>query len=307
MKLIIAWMLMIGGALLVASNGDNTVEIFVPKGAIVGQKYDVRGRLITRFLGVPYAKPPLGKLRFRRPVPIDKWTKPVQALNWPNNCIQNPATVKEGKFVHKNFSEDCLYLNIWSRDVNVNEHNRRPVLVWIHGGALLFGGSAQTLYDLETLAAMADAVLVSINYRVSALGFLYSDVVDDVKGNQGFYDQAMALEWINENIRYFGGDPKAITIMGESAGSWSVSAHILSPVSRHLFQRAIMMSGAINYKVVAEPQNLVPNLLKAIRQVGCANETDTSITQVVIECLELMSPEIVDKIPYLIDPHAFGK
>src|SRR5699024_5465752 len=109
--------------------------------------------------------------------------------------------------------------------------------------------------------------------RLSMLGFLYSDSVDDVKGNQGFWDQALALEWINDNIRYLGGDPRRITIMGESAGSWSVSAHILSPVSRGLFQNAIMMSGSITYDVLLEPKQMVDKLLTGIRQVGCASES----------------------------------
>src|SRR5690606_2390815 len=126
-------------------------------------------------------------------------------------------------------------------------------------------------------------VVVSINYRLSTLGFLYSDEVDDVKGNQGLWDQVAALEWVQENIRYFGGNPDQVTIIGESAGSWSVSFHILSPVSRHLFKNAIMMSGAADEKIVFTPQEHATRMLVGIRSVECATEEDTTINRKVVE------------------------
>ena len=144
--------------------------------------------------------------------------------------------------------------------------------------------------------------------RLSALGFMYSDEVDDVKGNQGLWDQAAALEWISENIRYFGGNPKQVTIMGESAGSWSVSLQILSPVARNLYQNAIMMSGAaLNSKVVVEPKEYVTKFLTGIRKVNCATEQDTTISRKVIECLEQLDADKVDQILYLIDKDPSGK
>lgn len=124
----------------------------------------------------------------------------------------------------------------------------------------------------------------------------------DVKGNQGFWDQALALEWVNENIRYFGGDPSKITIMGESAGSWSVTAHIISPASRHLFHNAIAMSAAITYGALETAETMVTKLLKGIRAVGCATESDSTISQKVIDCLQQLDSEKVDSIYYHIEP-----
>lgn len=144
---------------------SSEVQIFVQNGPIIGEAYRVHHRSMNRFLGIPYAKPPLQALRFQRPQPLEKWTQPRPALTWPNHCVQKSNPLIAPNFVHQSFSEDCLYLNIWSPEVNANEQNRRPVLVWIHGGALLRGTSSHQLTNMETLSAMADAITVSINYR----------------------------------------------------------------------------------------------------------------------------------------------
>jgi len=145
-----------------SSSANTNVEIFVPNGAIVGHKYSVLDRQMIRFLGVPYAKPPVGKLRFRRPVPITKWNETVRALNWPPNCMQKLSFVEQ--YQNQTTSEDCLYLNIWTPGVNV-EANGRSVLFFIHGGGFHFGSSSFDLYDGENLAAMSNSIVVSINYR----------------------------------------------------------------------------------------------------------------------------------------------
>ena len=142
-------------------------------------------------------------------------------------------------------------------------------------------------------------------YSIGTLGFLYSDEVEDVRGNQGLWDQALALEWIQENIRYFGGDPSRVTIMGESAGGWSVSLQILSPVARGFFRNAIQMSGAaLHDKFVVKPEQYVPKLLTGIRKVGCANEEDTSITAKVVDCLRALDAQTVDQLLYVVDKHS---
>lgn len=136
--------------------------------------------------------------------------------------------------------------------------------------------------------------------RLSALGFLYSDEVEEIKGNQGFWDQIAALEWIKNNIRYFGGDPNLVTIIGESAGARSVSALILSPASRDLFHNAIMMSGASIYRTVEEPKQQLPHLMNGIRAVGCATDEDQSVSQKIIDCLQNLDASEVDRIAYNI-------
>lgn len=187
------------------------------KGQIVNSPYE--NLPVSQFLGIPYAKPPIKDLRFLRPVPItDKWTEPLDATTFPSQCIQNKelalSPFNEPLVLNRNFSEDCLYLNIWSPDVSVSSEDfLKPVLVWIHGGALTIGTSSFDLYNGEVLALAADAIVVTINYRVSTLGFLYSSEVAEVGGNQGLFDQAAALEWIQEHIRYFGGDAKKVCLM----------------------------------------------------------------------------------------------
>lgn len=298
-------------ALLVCTLASvHTVQVNISKGPIVGETIHVQGKQVSRFLGIPYGQPPVGQLRFRRPLPVQKWTEPVEALHWPNRCVQNTKFNgnSEGLVLNLNTSEDCLYLNIWSPKVDQSDESKLlPVIVWIHGGILIVGTSSFELYDGETLCMRADAVVVTINYRLSTLGFLYSDELDDVKGNQGLWDQVLALEWVQENIRYFGGDPRKVTIMGESAGAKSVSLHIVSPVSRNLFRNAIMMSGAsMTDKVVNRPDQLVKKFLSGIRKIGCASEADQTISHKVVQCLESLDANLVDQVLYLIDRDPLG-
>ena len=150
-------------------------------------------------------------------------------------------------------SEDCLHLNIWTP--SVNQSSNLPVMVWIYGGAFTIGSGAQFaalylttdgIYSGSQLS-LRDVVVVSINYRLGVFGFLYGNT-SDCPGNQGFWDQALALYWIKDNIRAFGGNPNDLTLFGESAGSISISNHIVSNVTRHLFRKAIMQSG-MTYKI----------------------------------------------------------
>ncbi|KPM05549.1 Acetylcholinesterase-like protein [Sarcoptes scabiei] len=281
------------------------VEILIPNGKIIGEHFlSEDGHEINRFLGIPYAEPPIDELRFKKTAPKNKWTEPIEALKWPPNCLQpiQLRTTVDYTTILRNYSqemsEDCLYLNVWSPNVNaLNENNLRPVMFWIHGGGLKVGGSSSLVNDMETISTMMDAVMVSFNYRLGPLGYFYSEKIEEIKGNQGFWDQATALKWVNENIRYFGGDPKRITIAGLSAGSWSVSLHILSPITRDLFQNAIMMSGAATKGLVKTPENALQKEMLMIKSLGCANEQDESVTKETVECLNKLDwKDMINKI-----------
>jgi len=149
--------------------------------------------------------------------------------------------------------EDCLYLNIWTP--SLEECDNLSVMLWIHGGAFVSGSATHTIngfniYDGTQLASN-NVIVVTTNYRLGVFGFLFGDS-DDAPGNIGFWDQAMALNWTKQNIRAFGGNPNDITIFGESAGSISVSAHIISPITSHWFKKAIMQSG-LRFSIKAQP------------------------------------------------------
>lgn len=189
---------------------------------------------ITVFRGIPFAKPPVGDLRFAAPENADSWTETLDCSKFQNVPVQESDTSPYEQ------SEDCLYLNIWAPD-NAQGKNL-PVLVFIHGGGYSFGHASNPLYDGKRFAK--DGVIqVNIAYRLNALGFMTISDGDDNISNLGTLDQIKALQWIKDNIASFGGDNNNITICGESAGAFSVSSMILSPLAKGLFDRAIMQSG----------------------------------------------------------------
>jgi para-nitrobenzyl esterase len=198
------------------------------------------------FKGVPYAAPPVGDARWKAPKPPQAWTGVRDATRFSAACVQ--AAYPKSSLYYRDpepQSEDCLYLNIWTAAKSARE--RRPVMVWIHGGGLTRGSGSVATYDGENLARQG-VVLVTINYRLNVFGFfghpeLTSESDRNSTGNYGLLDQAAALEWVQRNIDRFGGDPKRVTIFGESAGSTSVSTLMASPLARGLFHRAIGESG----------------------------------------------------------------
>ncbi len=200
----------------------------------------------TAFKGIPYAKPPVGELRWRAPVEPERWEGARVCDQFPPAGMQ-PAQTK-GAFYEIEFfragyevSEDCLYLNVWA-DL---EKKDQPVMVWIHGGAYSHGFGHEMEFDGDAFAKRG-VLLVTLNYRLGALGFMAHPALtqrDGHSGNYGLMDQIAALRWVQDNIRAFGGDPKNITIFGQSAGAGSVQALMASPLTDGLFHRAIHMSG----------------------------------------------------------------
>ncbi|KZS20997.1 Liver carboxylesterase 1 [Daphnia magna] len=198
------------------------------------------GRLFYAFRGIPYAKPPLGELRFSDPLPAEPWLDQIlDATREGPTCIQYNTFLRFIQGV-----EDCLKLNIYTHDLNVTK-TLRAVMVWIHGGSWFMSSGNGGFTDIygPRYFLDRDIVLVTINYRLGPLGFLSTEDAE-APGNYGLLDQSMALRWVNENIRFFGGNPDLVTIFGESSGGASVHHHLFAPHSKGLFHRAIAQSGS---------------------------------------------------------------
>jgi para-nitrobenzyl esterase len=217
------------------------VTIDTALGRLAGQ----RKRGLFQFKGIPYAKPPVGALRWRMPQAIEPWIGVRDATRFGSISPQAPTQIETlmGGTIGEQ-SEDCLYLNVWTPGC---DGAKRPVMVWIHGGAFVIGAGSQGIYNGRHLAA-CDVVVVTINYRLGAFGFLALSEATDGRapgsGTEGLADQILALHWVKQNIAAFGGDANNVTIFGESAGAMSVSALLTSPAARGLFHKAIAESGA---------------------------------------------------------------
>jgi len=213
-----------------------------------GKLRGVRDRGVHVFRGIPYARPPVGELRFRPPQRPQPWTGIRDATQFgPAGPQYAGALGLALKLLVGRTGEDCLTLNIWTP---APDAGRRPVLVWIHGGAFILGAGSQSLYDGSVLVCRGDVVVVTINYRLGGLGFLRLKELSagriPATGNEGLLDQIAALEWVRDEIGGFGGDRGNVTIFGESAGAMSCATLLGSPRAQGLFHRAILQSGSAN-------------------------------------------------------------
>ncbi|XP_072488371.1 carboxylesterase 1D-like isoform X2 [Notamacropus eugenii] len=266
-----------------------------PSMPVVNTEYGkVQGKQITVpgidtpvhvFLGIPFAKPPLGPLRFRPPQPPEPWNYVKDTTALPPRCSQklgfrfftnifsfwNTSTFQ---FNQKPSSEDCLYLNIFT-PANLTKKSNLPVMVYIHGGMLLLDGSSS--YSGLALSTLENVVMVSIQYRLGIFG-LFSTGDEHALGNWGCLDQVAALHWIQNNIANFGGNPNSVTIFGEDSGGFSVSALVLSPLAKNLFHRAIFQSGVVLVKPLFS-KNVRPITEKIAALAGCKTTTSAIIVQ----------------------------
>ncbi|EMT66823.1 Lipase 4 [Fusarium odoratissimum] len=237
------------------------------------------------FLGMPYAQPPEGNLRFRRPVSINEtWSTALNATAYGNHCINNPVafslnptgvTYPEG--------EDCLSVNV-VRPSGTTDRSNLPVLIWIHGGGFQEGGSGDGRYNMSYLVRNSvemgyPTVMVSFNYRLNGWGFLAGQEVEGAGLlNLGLLDQRLALQWVQENIRAFGGDPHKVTIQGESAGGSSVGFHLMAYGGRDdkLFRAAIIESSSpLNVQTFATPTERQVHYDRIVNDTGCTGAVDT--------------------------------
>jgi para-nitrobenzyl esterase len=254
------------------ANTDHTLDAAVP--VVTTSRGAVRGSVtdgISRFAGIPYAAPPVGERRFRPPAPPEPWEGELDGTRFGPVCPQNPSMMDllmgEEVDVH---AEDCLRLNVWTPDVS----GSAPVMVWIHGGGFEIGSGSSPLYSGASFARDG-VVLVSLNYRLGALGFLELGGLDtDYNGsaNNGLLDQVMALQWVQREIAAFGGDANRVTIFGESAGSMSVSLLLTMPAARGLFHQAICQSGALNSPRTVEEAHVDTNEFLAEADLSSLDE-----------------------------------
>ncbi|MBU1820727.1 MAG: carboxylesterase family protein, partial [Bacteroidetes bacterium] len=231
---------------------------------------------IRAFRGVPFAQPPVGDLRWREPQPVKNWTGVRKAHNFGPRAMQLPLFGDMG-FRSDGISEDCLYLNVWTPAKAATD--KLPVMVYFYGGGLMAGDGSEPRYDGESMARQG-IVTVTVNYRLTIFGFfshpeLSKESPHKASGNYGFLDQYAALQWVQKNIAAFGGDPTKVTIAGESAGSFSVSAQMASPLSKNLIAGAIGESGSLlgfrQIPTLTEAEKIGVEFAKA---VGAASLTE---------------------------------
>lgn len=232
---------------VVMPESNGSLVVVTTSGPVHGVEITAHGRTLHAFYGIPFAEPPVGERRFLRAVRRTPSKAITMATKMRPACPQESYWFNTEYVNTTNFDEDCLHLNLWTPSFR-NDDAPRPVVVYFYGGGFQNGGNHLGIYDGSHFAALGDVVVVVPNYRVNVFGFLYVGT-DDAPGNQGLWDQRLALLWVRENVRVFGGDPERVTLMGQSAGSISVGYHVISPLTRHLFQRAIMQSGTPFYKV----------------------------------------------------------
>lgn len=226
---------------ILQSQGPTAATVKVEGGQVSGVTVDG----VRSYKGIPFAAPPVDTLRWKAPQPVTAWRGTRRADALGSACPQDghpPGSIFPDPTEAQ--SEDCLYLNVWTA---APANDRRPVIVWYHGGGWRFG-SGDSYTPNGVPIAKKGVVLVTVNYRLGALGYLAhpeltAESPQHSSGNYGFLDQVAALQWVRKNIAAFGGDPNRVTIAGESAGSWTVSLLVASPLSRGLFQRAIGESG----------------------------------------------------------------
>lgn len=265
------------------------VERTTKLGPVGGRNIEVLGKTVEEYRGIPYAKPPVGELRFKPPVQAERWDEVLDATNGRTGCPQH----SRGELLTGDvtYTEDCLYLNVWTTR-KANE--RAPVLVWIYGGGFTFGSASYDNYTGAVIAARTGCVVVSMNYRVGILGFLNADS-PEAPGNMGLLDQHMALVWVKKNIKNFGGDPSRVTLFGESAGAMSAHAHVLSPMSRGLFRRAVMLSGTMNTLDFVDAVHESVSMGDAVAAiVGCSDRNQKTLVthpEDVVNCLRTKSAD----------------
>lgn len=283
---ILIWSVLYGTGIISCNNSEE-LHLKCVQGEMEGKFLTTRGgREIRAFMSIPYAEPPIGKLRFQAPVPMTTWEGVLDAKRIHDVCIQKDSLTKN---VVVEGVEDCLYLNVYAPKKSEIKHPL-PVMMFLHGGGF-FAGTGNINSFGPGILLDKDIILVIPNYRLGALGFISTG--DDVfPGNNGLKDQNLALKWITKNIDKFGGDPNKITIFGESAGAGATHLHMISPMSRDMFQRGISQSGSgLALWAIAPAEEAKEHAHKLATLLECP----ITSSQAMLECLQKVKPyRIVD-------------
>lgn len=259
---------------VIFASSEPPPQVTITSGRVIGSvRLSALGKPFLSFRGIPYAKPPLGNLRFEPPVSVNPWSDILWATS------DGPACPQVGR---DDISEDCLVINVYTSSLPTSKDfiKLRPVLVYIHGGGFKEGSSSSERDVGPEYFMDRDIVFVTFNYRLNIFGFI-STGTKEAPGNIGLKDQVKALEWVQENIVEFGGDPSRVTLKGQSAGARAVSLHLISPLSENLFSQAILMSGSAiaQWKI---PENQLDLVQRSAAMVNCP----TGEISVMISCLK---------------------
>lgn len=275
----------------------NSIEVKTElKNGTIAGLFDTKTN-IKKYLGIPFAKPPVGELRWKAPQELDNWKGVIETKKFGPRAVQAPI-FGDMDFKSDGMSEDCLYLNVWT-PASRNDKNL-PVLVYFYGGGFSAGDGSEPRYNGEAMAQQG-IVVVTVNYRLNVFGFLAhpdlsAETAHKGSGNYGLLDQSASLKWVKENIAAFGGDPNKVTIAGESAGSASVSFQMVSPLSKSLISGAIGESGAgIN-------PTMKPSKLEDAEKIGSAFITKAGYNSIA-EMRKLSTAEVYE---IFLESKAFG-
>ncbi|XP_058466088.1 juvenile hormone esterase-like [Malaya genurostris] len=277
---------------------DIAPKTCVSDGCLRGRSFtSYGGKRYEAYLGVPFAKPPVDKLRFKNPVPVEPWTGDYDASFERSKCVQkndiwlNPKV--EG-------SEDCLYLNLYKPVTPKNPEKPMAVMVFIHGGGYFSGSASMGEFGPDRLMDTEEVILVVIQYRLGVFGF-FSTGDQAATGNFGLKDQSAALRWVQRNIAQFGGDPALVTLLGQSAGGASVQMHMMSPLSKGLFSRAVVMSGsALGFwnQPIKEPLKFAQQQAESVGITAPASMSSEELVDALRQVDAIKLGESIDKLKF---------
>ncbi|XP_048755012.2 carboxylesterase 1C-like [Ostrea edulis] len=289
----IAMLLVLMLSLVEGTEVINAVEVNTPSGWVRGYEENYENGQVYRFVKIPFAQPPIGKRRFQKPQPIGEW-EGVQGISdtYSPSCPQWDFPMPGVENLEND--ENCLYLNIYVPGKISRERNL-SVMVWIYGGAFMFGGASQ--YKPQKLVLGGDVIVVTINYRLALLGFF---TLNDplLSGNFGLWDQIEAFRWVQKNIEAFGGNPNSVTIFGESAGGMSVSLQTLIPSNKGLFQRAISQSGVATFFAISKKDSEKKTADMLLEKTSCNDKEDVSE---ILKCLQKIPVENITNAITMMD------